>query len=132
PRGIIFGSDGNLYVADGNGDTDGNGINDGRIVRYNGVTGAFIDEFVPISGNGGMSHPQGLVFGPSVENPNKLDLYVTNAFSNNSVLRFDGATGAFLGEFVASGSGGGGHPPRPRSCRVGRPLCFVNVEHDAR
>jgi hypothetical protein len=110
PRGIIFGPDGNLYVADGNGDADGNKINDGRIVRYNGVTGAFIDEFVPISGNGGMSHPQGLVFGPSVEDPNKLDLYVTNAFSNNSVLRFDGTTGAFLGEFVASGSGGLDHP----------------------
>src|SRR5262245_46922735 len=109
PRGIIFGPDGNLYVADGKGDTNGNEINDGRIVRYNGVTGAFIDEFVPISGNGGMSHPSCLVFGPSVEDPSRLDLYVSSAYTN-SVLRFEGTTGAFLGEFVASGSGGLNHP----------------------
>jgi len=97
PRGLIFGPDGNLYVADGDGP--------GRIVRYNGVTGAFIDEFVPLAGNGGMMNPQGLVFGPSGKNDGKLDLYVCSAFTS-SILRFDGTTGAFLGEFVASGAGG--------------------------
>ena len=103
PRGIIFGQDGNLYVA------DGNGAADGRIVRYDGATGAFLNEFVPISGNGGLSHPQGLVFAPSVTNPRKLDLYVSSAYTN-SVLRYDGTTGAFLGAFVPSGSGGLDHP----------------------
>ncbi len=103
PRGIIFGPDGNLYVADGDGNADG------RIVRYDGKSGAFLGDFVPIAGNGGLSHPLGLVFGPDGKNPGQLDLYVTGGFTD-SVLRYDGTSGVFLGEFVASGSGGLDHP----------------------
>jgi hypothetical protein len=94
PRGVIFGSDGNLYVADGNGP--------GRVLRYDGRTGAFLDTFVPL-GTGGLSHPSGTLFGPDG------DLYVI-ATDQSEVLRFQGPTGkhpgAFVDTFVAPGSGG--------------------------
>jgi hypothetical protein len=61
-------------------------------------------DFVPL-GSGGLSVPTQLVFGPSVEDAGRLDLYIVST-GTDSVLRYDGATGAFLGEFVASGSGG--------------------------
>jgi len=92
PRGIIFGPDGYLYVA------DRPTIGEGRILRYHGVTGELMDEFVPTSSDG-LSNPVGLVFGPSGSNPTKLDLYVTSTLAN-SVARYDGETGAYLGDFV--------------------------------
>jgi DNA-binding beta-propeller fold protein YncE len=99
PRGIIFGPDGNLYVADGPGQDS-----PGRVVRFNGWTGAFMDEFVSIAGNGGLAHPQGLVFGPDGRNDGKLDLYVSGAIDSENVFRYDGTTGAFLGKYLADGS----------------------------
>src|SRR4051794_111794 len=102
-RGVVFGPDGNLYVA------DGTGSGDGRVVEFNGSTGDYIRDFVGVAGNGGLSHPQGLVFGPDGNHDGRLDLYVSSA-QTNSILRYDSATGAFLGAFVASGSGGLDHP----------------------
>src|SRR5262249_47088822 len=52
-----------------------------------------------------------LVFAPSVEDAGRLDLYVTGLLTN-SISRFHGVTGAYLGEFVASGSGGVVYPGR--------------------
>jgi hypothetical protein len=101
PRSVLFGPDGNLYV-----DNDDNGL--GTVLRYNGTTGAFMDDFVPTS-SGGLSHPVGMVFGPDGQGDGKLDLYVSSA-GTNSILRYDGTTGAFLGAFVPSGSGGLNHP----------------------
>src|SRR5262249_31834135 len=73
-------------------------------VRYNGMSGAFLDEFVSIAGNGGLAHPQGLVFGPDGRDDGKLDLFVSGAFDSENVFRYDGTTGAFLGKYVADGS----------------------------
>jgi hypothetical protein len=99
PRGIVFGPDGNLYVAEGKGP--------GTVLRFSGTTGAFIDDFVPTS-SGGLAHPTSMVFGPDGSNDGKLDLYVGKG--GGGVLRYDGTTGAFKGTFVSSGAGGLGNP----------------------
>jgi hypothetical protein len=93
PRGIIFGPDGNLYVADGDPNTG-----PGKVARFNGTTGAFMDNFVA-PGSGGLEHPGALLFGPDGA------LYVAS-YKFSEVLRYDGKTGAFLGTFVTPGSGG--------------------------
>jgi hypothetical protein len=62
--------------------------------RFDGVTGAYLDTFVT-PGSGGLVSPVDLVFGPDG------DLYVSD-WTGNQVLRYDGATGAFL-NVVASG-----------------------------
>jgi DNA-binding beta-propeller fold protein YncE len=103
PRGIIFGPDGDLYVSDRKYIGQDWQL-EGRVARYDGTTGAYLDDFVPL-GSGGLSIPTQLVFGPSVEDAGRLDLYVVST-GTDSVLRYDGTTGNFLGEFVASGSGG--------------------------
>ena len=103
PGSILFGPDGNLYVAD---HIEGAGTN--TVQRYDAATGAFLGDFVP-NNSGGIKNPQGMVFGPDGEDGGQLDLYVASA-GNGKVLRYDGTTGAFRGEFVAGGSGGLDHP----------------------
>ncbi len=94
PRNITFGPDGHLYVVDG-GLMGGAG---NKVIRYDGVSGDFIDVFVA-PGSGGLNDPADLAFGPDGS------LYVTSVESD-SVLRFDGSTGAFLDVFVSANSGG--------------------------
>jgi DNA-binding beta-propeller fold protein YncE len=96
PHAVIFGPDGHLYVAQGLGSA-------GEVVRYHGTTGAFMDEFVPAN-SGGLARPFALVFGPSGRGA-RLDLYVVSRLTD-SVKRYDGTSGAYLGDFVAGGSGG--------------------------
>lgn len=98
PRGITFGPDGNLYVA--NTDAD-------NVLRYDAATGAFVDVFVP-SGSGGLDFPRDIEFHDG-------DLFVASDLTH-SVLRFNGSTGAFVSEFIASGSGG---LERPRGLLFG-------------
>jgi sugar lactone lactonase YvrE len=101
PYAVTFGPDGNLYV----GDRD---QHQGRIARFDATTGAYLNDFVPAS-SGGLGNPSAHVFGPSGRSPGKLDLYVSDDFTG-SILRYDGATGDFLGTFVPNGSGGLGAP----------------------
>jgi hypothetical protein len=85
--GLAFGPDGNLYVSCYPGN---------KVLRYNGVTGAFIDTFVTV-GLGGLDRPIGLAFGPN------NDLFVCS-YNTDRVMRYRGTTGAFLG-VAAVGSG---------------------------
>lgn len=85
---LVCGHDGDLYVS--------SQIND-RVLRYDGVTGAFLDIFVA-AGSGGLNIPIGLDFGPDG------NLYVVS-YITNSVLRYDDDDGSFIDAFVPSGSG---------------------------
>ena len=69
---------------------------DDRVVQLN-AAGEHVGDFVE-AGSGGLSHPAAMTFGPDG------DLFVVS-HNNDSVLRYDGLTGASLGEFVTEGSG---------------------------
>jgi streptogramin lyase len=86
---MTFGPDDHLYVSS---------TPAGDVLRFNGVTGEFIDVFVP-SGSGGLQFPLAPAFGPDG------NLYVGD-FGSHSILRYDGTTGAFIDEFVEAGAGG--------------------------
>lgn len=94
PRSAIFGPDGN---GDGIGDLYVPSASSNEVLRYDGITGAFIDAFVT-AGSGGLNSPGGLAFGADG------NLYVSS-FSGNQVLRYDGVTGAFI-DAIASGLNG--------------------------
>lgn len=95
---LAFGPDGHLYVANGERNS---------VTRYDGATGAPLPgpmgapgtaDFV-LPDSGGLDDPHSLEFGPDG------NLYVAS-FDTNTVLRFDGTTGAFMDTFVTAGSGG--------------------------
>lgn len=84
---LAFGPDGNLYAAGA-----------GPVRRYDVVTHALIDEFTH---GYELAQTRGIAFGPDG------NLYVSNySGAKGEVVRFDGATGAFLGVYIAGGRGG--------------------------
>ena len=87
---LLFGPDGNLYVTT---DSFGN-----RVLRYNGVTGAFLGVFATAPS---LSGAQSMIFGPDGH------LYVAGNSSNN-VVRFNGSTGAFKDVFASGIPGANG------------------------
>ncbi|MCH8274116.1 MAG: NHL repeat-containing protein [Armatimonadetes bacterium] len=89
PTDFVWAADGNLYVSAWDADS---------IMRFNGVTGEFVDIFVT-SGSGGLDGPRGLRFGPDG------NLYVCEWPRSGRVLRFDGFTGEFIDNFIEGGGG---------------------------
>nr|MCH9653497.1 hypothetical protein [Planctomycetota bacterium] len=101
PRFIAFGPGSapgipDLYVAD-------TGFLRDRILRFDGLTGAYIEDFVDRF-EGGMGVPSGIAFDPSG------NLYVAS-FSTNEILKFD-SNGDVVpgGPFIAAGTGGLANP----------------------
>lgn len=93
-QSLRYGPDGCLYACAEDAD---------RVLKLDGVTGAFLANFVwddpatPADESGGLDAPTAAVFGPDGA------LYVAS-FSQDRVLRFDGQTGAYLGDFIAAGA----------------------------
>lgn len=86
PFGLAVGPDGDVYASDLNG------------AVFKAPTDGSTGEFIPY-GSGLDFGTKGLTFGPD------KNLYVSNS-ETNSIRKFDGRTGNFLGDFVPSGSGG--------------------------
>lgn len=101
PRFIAFGPGSapgipDLYVAD-------TGLFQNRILRFDGLTGAFIENFVDRF-EGGMGEPSGITFDTSG------NLYVAS-YTTNEILKFD-SNGDVVpgGPFIAAGTGGLANP----------------------
>jgi hypothetical protein len=99
PRASTFGPDGN---GDGASDLYVPSVDSDEVLRYDGVTGAFLDVFIS-AGSGGLDSPGDLEFSPDGL------LYVTSYVNNvlphdndGQLLRYDGTTGAFI-DVAASG-----------------------------
>lgn len=85
---LTFGPDENLYVS--------NPIA-GSVLRFNGVTGAFIDTFIP-SGSGGLRVPLWLLFHGAY-------LYVGDTEAG-AIRRYDARTGVFMDNMIPEHSQG--------------------------
>jgi len=101
PDAMTFGPDGNVYVSVG-GDSGGSVLDplypqDSAVLRFS-PTGEFLG--VAAAGNG-LARPYGNAFGPDGK------LYVSS-FRTNQILRFDGATGAFIDVFASDNNQGFG------------------------
>jgi sugar lactone lactonase YvrE len=74
PTDLVFGTDGNLFVSSSN---------NSRVVRFDGASGAFIDEYVKAETSGKLSLPSGMAFGPDGS------LYVASA-GTDEIQRYEG------------------------------------------
>ena len=86
--GLAFGPTGNLFVVSSS--------DPGALTVLNGTTGAVI---TTVDAGGILMDPEGITLGPD------KSIYVAGGDGDN-VLKFNGTTGAFLGTFVATDSGG--------------------------
>jgi hypothetical protein len=94
PWALLFGTDGRLYVG---------GRWSCNVVRFDVATGVY-DVLVP-SKSGGLGAPRGLAIGPDG------NLYASShvertPYSTDTIKRYDGLTGTYLGDFVTVGNGG--------------------------
>lgn len=68
-----------------------------EVLRYDAVTGDFVDTFIPAAMSGGLNEPHGiLTVGDSV---------LVSSFANDRILRYDATTGAFIDLFIDNTNG---------------------------
>jgi len=113
PDTIVFGPDGNgddksdIYVASGEDPGNPAEPTASAVLRYDGITGAFIDKFVGDNPNtaadetGGLSRPYGLAFGPDGN-------FYVSSFLSDQILRYNGKTGQFIDVFASGNQQAGG------------------------
>ena len=113
PDTVIFGPDGNsdgksdIYIASGDKPAKSGEMAASAVLRYDGITGAFIDKFVGDNPNtatdetGGLSRPYGLAFGPDGN-------FYVSSFLTDQILRYNGKTGQFIDVFAAGNQQAGG------------------------
>ena len=93
PTAMVYGADGNLYVLC---------EFSHNVLRFNGTTGAFIDEFISAAalGGAGISDPDDMELGPDG------NFYISNHISTvaAAIWKFSGTTGAFLANFATFGA----------------------------
>lgn len=93
PTAMVYGADGNLYV-----------LNEfsHNVLRFNGTTGAFIDEFISSAtlGGAGVADPDDMELGPDG------NFYVSTHITSPSgaIWKFSGTSGALLGTFATFGA----------------------------
>src|SRR4029077_9230208 len=68
-----------------------------RVIRYDAATGTFVSVFAI---GHGVANPNGIAYGPDG------NLYVGNG-DEGRVLKFDGQTGDYLGDFITPATPGG-------------------------
>ena len=68
-----------------------------EVLRYDATTGVFIDTFIPVANNGGLSQPHGIL-----ERCNDL---LVCSFGTDSILIYDRQSGAPIGVFADATSG---------------------------
>ncbi|WP_445250557.1 NHL repeat-containing protein [Microcoleus sp. OTE_8_concoct_300] len=113
PDQIVFGPDGNgddksdIYVASGDKPGNSGEPTASAVLRYDGITGTFIDKFVGDNPNtagdetGGLFRPYGLAFGPDGN-------FYVNSFLRYQILRYNGKTGQFIDVFASGNQQAGG------------------------
>lgn len=89
PTGLTFGPDGHLYVS--------SFVFNNNVLKFDGNTGQFLGVFVA-SGSGGLQGPMDLSFGRDG------NLYVVSSYAGG-VFRYNGLTGASMGQFTSEPSG---------------------------
>ncbi|MEG4214344.1 NHL repeat-containing protein [Microcoleus sp. Pol14C6] len=113
PDTIVFGPDGNgddksdIYVSSGDKPGNSGEPTASAVLRYDGISGAFIDKFVGDNPNtavdetGGLFRPYGLAFGPDGN-------FYVSSFLSDQILRYNGKTGQFIDVFASGNQQAGG------------------------
>ncbi|NJK62142.1 MAG: PEP-CTERM sorting domain-containing protein [Synechococcaceae cyanobacterium SM2_3_1] len=114
PDTMVLGPDGNgdgvqdLYISSGNLPASLAGLGASSVLRYDGLTGNFIDIFVgddpstpDVDETGGLYRPYGIAFGPD-------GLLYVSSFLRDQILRYDANTGAFFDVFATGNQEPGG------------------------
>ena len=93
PTAMLYGADGNLYVLC---------EFSHNVLRFNGTSGAFIDEFISTAalGAAGVTDPDDMELGPDG------NFYLTSHGSSvaAAIWKFSGTTGAFISNFATFGA----------------------------